>query len=330
MYPPIEMDESDNYRVKPMNCPFHILIYRSRGRSYRELPVRLSELGGVYRYERSGVVHGLLRARGFTQDDSHTFCTREQMADELILHLDFVLTWLRDFGFDDFEADLSTRDPEKAMGALDMWDEATQLLRDALDRSGLEYRVAEAEAAFYGPKIDVHVKDALGRRWQMSTIQVDFNLPERFELEYNTSENVAARPAMIHCAKAGSIERFVGVLTEHYGGAFPTWLAPVQAVIIPVADRHIEYAGSVAEEMGRAGLRIEVDGSDETVGEKIRRALTHKVPAVLVVGDKDIEERTAGYRRYGEERDTRGVPISDITTELVSEATPPSGVEVDA
>ena len=328
MYPAMEMDQGDNYRVKPMNCPFHILIYRSRGRSYRDLPIRLSELGGVYRYERSGVVHGMLRARGFTQDDSHTFCRRDQLADELVMHLDFVLTWLRDFGFTDFEADLSTRDPDKAMGEVDQWDEATTLLREALDRSGLSYRVAEGEAAFYGPKIDVHIKDAIGRRWQMSTIQVDFNLPERFELEYAGSGNTAERPAMVHCAKAGSIERFMGVLTEHYAGAFPTWLAPVQATVIPVADRHLEYAESVGAELGAAGLRVEVDHSDETVGEKIRRALTQKHPAVLVVGDNDIEPRTAGFRRYGEERDTRGVSIAHIATELSAEARPPSGLEV--
>ncbi len=328
MYPAMEMDQGDNYRVKPMNCPFHILIYRSRGRSYRELPIRLSELGGVYRYERSGVVHGMLRARGFTQDDSHTFCRRDQLADELVMHLDFVLTWLRDFGFTEFEADLSTRDPDKAMGEVEQWDEATALLRESLDRSGLSYRVADGEAAFYGPKIDVHIKDAIGRRWQMSTIQVDFNLPERFELEYAGSGNTAERPAMVHCAKAGSIERFMGVLTEHYAGAFPTWLAPVQATVIPVADRHLEYAESVGAELGAAGLRVEVDHSDETVGEKIRRALTQKHPAVLVVGDNDIEPRTAGFRRYGEERDKRGVSIADIATELAAEARPPSGVEV--
>jgi threonyl-tRNA synthetase len=277
----------------------------------------------VYRYERSGVIHGMLRARGFTQDDSHTFCRRDQLAGELALHLDFILTWLRDFGFTEYEADLSTLDPAKAMGALELWDEATEALRAALESSGLDYRVAEGEAAFYGPKIDVHVKDAIGRRWQMSTLQVDFNLPERFELEYAASGNVAERPAMIHCAKAGSIERFMGVLIEHYAGAFPTWLAPVQASIIPVADRHAEYAVIVAGSMKEAGLRVEVNTSDETVGEKIRRALTGKHPAVLVVGDADVENGTAGYRRYGEERDRRNVPIPDIVADLAAEARPP-------
>jgi threonyl-tRNA synthetase len=312
-----------------MNCPFHILIYRSRARSYRDLPIRLSELGGVYRYERSGVIHGTLRARGFTQDDSHTFCTREQLASELAMHLDFVMTWLHDFGFTELEADLSTR-PDKYVGEIDQWDEAERYLAEALDKADQPYRLAEGEGAFYGPKIDVHVKDAIGRRWQMSTIQVDFTLPERFGIEYAGSENTSLRPAMIHCAKAGSIERFMGVLTEHHAGAFPIWLAPVQATIIPVADRHLDYADSVAGELHAAGLRAEVDRTDETVGEKIRRALTQKHPAVLVVGDKDIEARTAGYRRYGEERDTRGVSIADIVEELSAAAVPPSGLKVDS
>ncbi len=323
MYPPMEMDGGDSYRVKPMNCPFHVLIYKSSARSYRELPMRLSELGGVYRNERSGVVHGMMRARGFTQDDSHTFCTREQLASELALHLDFVLSWLRDFGFTEFEADLSTRDPDKWMGELDLWEQATEELRASLHAHDLEFRVAEGEAAFYGPKIDVHVKDAIGRRWQMSTIQVDFSLPERFELEYTAAGNVASRPVMIHCAKAGSIERFFGVLVEHYAGAFPTWLAPVQATVIPVADRHAEYAHQVRARLADAGVRSEVDESDQTVGEKIRRALTHKVPAVLVVGDRDVEAGTVGYRRYGEEEERRGVPVQEVAAELGRESLPP-------
>jgi threonyl-tRNA synthetase len=329
MYPAMEMDQGDNYRVKPMNCPFHILIYRSRSRSYRELPLRLSELGGVYRYERSGVLHGTLRARGFTQDDSHTFCRPDQVDDELAMHLDFVMTWLADFGFTDMEADLSTR-PEKYVGEIAQWDTAERALADALDRVGQSYRLAEGEGAFYGPKIDIHVKDAIGRRWQMSTIQVDFNLPQRFDIEYAGSSNSAERPVMIHCAKAGSIERFMGVLTEHYAGAFPTWLAPVQATVIPVADRHIEYAESVAEQFRALGLRVDVDQSDETVGEKIRRALTQKHPAVLVVGDKDVEARTAGYRRYGQEHEQRGVAVSEIAAELAAEALPPSSEMVGA
>ncbi len=323
MYPAMEMDGSDNYRVKPMNCPFHVLIYKGRGRSYRDLPLRLSELGGVYRYERSGVIHGTLRARGFTQDDSHVFCTPEQLDSELAMHLEFVLTWLRDFGFTEFEADLSTR-PDKSVGRIDLWDKAEKSLAQALDQAGIDYQVADGEGAFYGPKIDVHVKDAIGRRWQMSTIQVDFSLPERFDIEYTAAGNVSERPVMIHCAKAGSIERFMGVLTEHYAGAFPLWLAPVQATIVPVADRHLDYADSVLERLRTAGLRGEVDRTDESVGEKIRRAITHKHPLVLVVGDRDVEAGTAGVRRYGEDSERRGVLLEALIDELAAEATPPT------
>ena len=324
MYPGIELDNDQEYRVKPMNCPFHIMIYKSRSRSYRDLPLRLAELGGVYRYERSGTIHGLLRARGFTQDDSHTFTTREGLPSELKMHLDFVMQWLRDFGFDEFDAVLSTRDPEKSMGEDHLWDEATEFLRTTLDESGLDYKVEEGEGAFYGPKIDINVRDAIGRRWQTSTIQVDFFLPGRFELEYTTAENTAGRPVMVHCAKAGSIERFIGVLTEHYAGAFPTWLAPVQATVVPVADRHLDYAGQVAGELRSAGLRVEVDDSGETVGEKIRRAITAKHPAVLVVGDRDVEAGTVGLRRYGDDSERRGVPLAEVTAELAKEAEAPS------
>ena len=324
MYPGIELDNDQEYRVKPMNCPFHIMIYKSRSRSYRDLPLRLAELGGVYRYERSGTIHGLLRARGFTQDDSHTFTTREGLPSELKMHLDFVMQWLRDFGFDEFDAVLSTRDPEKSMGEDHLWDEATEFLRTTLDESGLDYKVEEGEGAFYGPKIDINVRDAIGRRWQTSTIQVDFFLPGRFELEYTTAENTAGRPVMVHCAKAGSIERFIGVLTEHYAGAFPTWLAPVQATVVPVADRHLDYAGQVADELRSAGLRVEVDDSGETVGEKIRRAITAKHPAVLVVGDRDVEAGTVGLRRYGDDSERRGVPLAEVTAELAKEAEAPS------
>jgi threonyl-tRNA synthetase len=323
MYPGIVVDESEAYRVKPMNCPFHILIYKSRGRSYRELPIRLSELGGVYRLERSGVVHGILRARGFTQDDSHTFCRRDQLDGELAMHLEFVLTWLKDFGFTDFEAELSTQ-PEKAVGEQELWDVAEAALQKSLENAEVAYRVADGEGAFYGPKIDVHVKDAIGRRWQVSTIQMDFNLPQRFELEYATAENLPARPVMIHCAKAGSIERFLGVVTEHYAGAFPLWLAPVQVTVIPVADRHDEYADSVAGELRGAGLRVEVDRGDDTVGEKIRRALSAKHPVLYVVGDKDVDARTVGLRRYGEEREHRGVPLAQAVAEVSEAAQPPA------
>ncbi len=322
MFPGMEMESGERYRVKPMNCPFHIMIYRSRSRSYRELPLRLGELGSVYRNERSGVLHGLLRARGFTQDDSHTFCTNEQLSAELTMHLDFVLTWLKDFGFTEFEADLSTR-PDKYVGEPARWEEAEAALAESLDEAGIQYRVAEGDGAFYGPKIDVHVKDAIGRRWQMSTIQVDFNLPERFDIEYAAADNTSQRPVMIHCAKAGSIERFFGVLVEHYAGAFPLWIAPVQAVIVPVADRHLDYAGQVATRMEDAGLRVEIDQSGETVGEKIRRAIIAKTPAVMVVGDRDVEAGTVGFRRYGSDEEQRGVSLDGVIAELVTEAQAP-------
>ncbi len=323
MYPGMQYEGDPEYRVKPMNCPFHVLIYKSQGRSYRDLPMRLGELGGVYRYEQSGVVHGLLRVRGMTQDDSHSFCTEDQIHDELKMHLDFVLTWLKDFGFDDFEADLSTR-PEKAIGDPARWEITEKALADALEARDIPYRVAEGEGAFYGPKIDVHIRDAIGRRWQCSTIQLDFSLPEKFDLEYAASGNVSERPYMIHCAKAGSIERFVGVLVEHYAGAFPMWLAPVQVSIIPVADRHQEYADRVASRLADAGLRARVDVSHETVGDKIRKALTQKHPAVIVVGDDDVENSTVGLRLYGEERDTRGVPLIEATNRLAEMARGPA------
>lgn len=319
MYPGMELDNEQEYRVKPMNCPFHVLIYKSRPRSYRDLPIRLSELGSVYRYEKSGVVHGLLRARGFTQDDSHAFCTEEQLPSELALHLDFALTWLRHAGFTEFQADLSTQ-PEKSVGEQERWEFSQEELANALDASGVPYRTAHGEGAFYGPKIDLHVKDAIGRRWQLSTIQLDFTLPERFDLHYTAAGNMPERPYMIHCAKAGSLERFMGVLIEHYAGALPMWLSPVQVSVIPVADRHDGYALQVAERLSDARIRAEVDRSDETVGDKIRRALTQKHPAVIVVGDDDVANSTVGLRLYGEERDTRGVPLIEATNRLVEMA----------
>ena len=322
MYPGMEMDNEQEYRVKPMNCPFHVMIYRSRGRSYRELPMRFSELGAVYRNEMSGVVQGLLRTRGFTVDDSHTFCTEDQLQDELRMHLEFVMTWLRDAGFDEIEADLSTQ-PENSVGEQDRWEASERALATVLDDSGVPYQMAEGEGAFYGPKIDMHVKDAIGRRWQLSTIQLDFTLPERFELEYAAPGNVSETPYMIHCAKAGSMERFIAVLIEHYAGAFPMWMAPVQVSVIPVADRHDEYADQVAERLRADGLRVEVDTSDETVGDKIRQALTHKHPAVIVVGDEDIEGSTVGLRLYGEDKDTRGVPLDEASDQLVEMAKVP-------
>lgn len=318
MFPAMELDHDDQYIVKPMNCPFHVLVYKSRSRSYRELPLRLSELGAVYRYERSGVIHGLLRVRGMTQDDSHTFCRRDQLAEELSRHLEFVLMLLRDFGFDNFEADLSTRPEDKWVGDLDLWELATDSLRDALVAADIAFEVAEGEGAFYGPKIDIHIRDAIGRRWQMSTIQVDFSLPERFELEFATSTNERERPVMIHSAKFGSVERFVGVLVEHYAGAFPAWLSPVQVSVIPVADRHDDYAREVASTLRSAGVRVEVDLAFETVGEKIRRAITDKTPVVLVVGDNDIENRTAGVRLRGEDTERRGVPLAELSEELIA------------
>ena len=322
MYPEMELDHGDGYYVKPMNCPFHILVFKSRSRSYREFPLRLFELGTVYRYERSGVVHGLLRARGFTQDDSHIFCTRPQLGDELQNLLDFTLMVLRDFGFTEFEAELSTR-PDKYVGEVEFWDEATEALAEALKKAAIDYRIAEGEGAFYGPKIDVHVKDAIGRKWQLSTIQVDFSNPERFNLEYTSSDNTRERPVMVHRALFGSVERFFGILVEHYAGAFPMWLAPIQATVVPVADRHAAYAAEVAGRFEAAGLRVEVDETDETVGEKIRRALTDKHPAVLVVGDRDVENHTVGMRLYGEESEERGLDVAQALASLVASAAPP-------
>ena len=323
MYPGMEMDRADEYRIKPMNCPFHVLIYRSSARSYRELPMRLSELGGVYRYERSGVVHGLLRARGFTQDDSHTFCTRHQLPSELLMHLDFVLQLLRDFGFEEFEADLSTRPEDKWVGEVGLWEMAEAALGDALVTAGVPHTVAEGEGAFYGPKIDVHVRDAIGRRWQMSTIQVDFSLPERFGLEYVTPADTRERPVMIHSAKFGSVERFLGVLIEHYAGALPMWLSPVQAVVIPVADRHEPYAARVADSLADRGLRVEQESGPGKLGEKVRRAITRKMPAVLVVGDDDVAAATVGLRLRGAKRDHRGVPLEEALEELAEAGRPP-------
>ncbi|MBT8203691.1 MAG: threonine--tRNA ligase, partial [Acidimicrobiia bacterium] len=273
-------------------------------------------------YERSGVLHGLMRIRGFTQDDSHIFCTEEQLADELQNLLDFTLMVLRDFGFTEFEADLSTR-PEKAIGDPELWDRATEALRASLEVAGLPYEVAEGEGAFYGPKIDVHLRDAIGRRWQLSTIQVDFAQPINFELEYNSSGNQRERPVMIHRALMGSIERFVGILVEHYVGAFPGWLAPIEAAVLPVADRHNDYARDVAARLGEAGLRAEVDDHDDTLGEKVRRAVTGKTPAVLVVGDDDVAGGTVGLRLRDDDGEQRGVGLDDAVARLVELCAPP-------
>lgn len=308
MYPPMEMDNG-TYYPKPMNCPMHCLIYRGRQRSYRELPLRLFELGTVYRYERAGTLHGLLRIRGFTQDDSHIYCTREQLQDEIISLLDFIVSVLRAFGFEDFSFNLATKDPVKYVGSDEIWDEATRALATAMDRHGVEYAVKEGDAAFYGPKIDIHVRDAIGRTWQLSTIQCDFNLPERFDLEYVAKDGTRQRPIMIHRALFGSIERFFGVLVEHYAGAFPTWLSPVQVRILPVAEGHEEYASEVLAALVAEGIRADVIEANDPLGKRIRASKMDKVPYVLVVGDDDVAHRTVGVNA----RDTdveRDVPLA--------------------
>ena len=313
MYPPMEL-EGAKYYPKPMNCPMHILIYASRGRSYRELPLRLFEFGTVYRYEKSGVVHGLTRARGFTQDDSHIFCTPEQLQDELASLLDFVVGLLRDYGLTEFEAELSTR-PEKFVGEIAEWDKAEAALTYALDKSGLPYVVAAGEGAFYAPKIDVHVKDAIGRRWQLSTLQVDFQEPGRFGIEYQAADGSRQRPYMIHRALFGSIERFFGILTEHYAGAFPPWLAPVQVVGIPISDAHAGYLQNVATRLREHGIRVEVDTSDDRMQKKIRTAQRQKVPYMLLAGDEDVAANAVSFRyRSGEQKN--GVPIADAIAEI--------------
>ena len=314
MYPPMEMDNG-TYYPKPMNCPMHCLIYRDRQRSYRELPLRLFELGTVYRYERAGTLHGLLRIRGFTQDDSHIFCAEEQMADEITSLLDFVLSVLRQFGFEDFEFKLSTRDPDKSVGSDEIWEKATAALIDALQRHNVEYSVKEGDAAFYGPKIDIDVRDAIGRKWQLSTIQCDFNLPERFGLEYIATDNARKRPIMLHRALFGSIERFFGVLLEHYGGAFPTWLAPVQVRVLAVASAHEEYASKVVQQLIEGGYRVDQLVADEQLGKRIRASKLERIPYVLVVGDDDVANSTVGVNpRGGDVR--RDVLMNDFLRQL--------------
>jgi threonyl-tRNA synthetase len=313
MYPPMEM-EGAKYYPKPMNCPMHILIYAARGRSYRELPLRLFEFGTVYRFEKSGVVHGLTRARGFTQDDSHIFCTPEQLEDELASLLDFVVGLLRDYGLTEFEAELSTR-PEKFVGEIAEWDNAEAALKYALDKSGLPYVIAEGEGAFYAPKIDVHVKDAIGRRWQLSTLQVDFQEPGRFGIEYQAADGSRQRPYMIHRALFGSIERFFGILVEHFAGAFPPWLAPVQVVGIPISDAHVDYLEGVATRLREHGIRVEVDSSDDRMQKKIRTAQRQKVPYMLLAGDDDVAASAVSFRyRSGEQKN--GVPVVDAIAEI--------------
>jgi len=317
MYPPMEMDNG-TYYPKPMNCPMHCLIYRGRQRSYRELPLRLFELGTVYRYERAGTLHGLLRIRGFTQDDRHIFCTEEQMADEITSLLDFVMSVLRRFGFEDFEFNLSTRDPNKSVGSDDIWEKATAALREGLDRHGVVYKIKEGDAAFYGPKIDIDVRDAIGRKWQLSTIQCDFNLPERFNLEYVGADSGRHQPIMLHRALFGSVERFFGVLLEHYAGALPTWLAPVQVRILPVASAHEDYAAELRTQFAQAGLRVDVSHADDQLGKRIRNAKLEKLPYVLVVGDDDVAHHSVGVNPRGGEVE-RDVLANDFLARVLAE-----------
>ncbi|MEY2444812.1 MAG: threonyl-tRNA synthetase, partial [Ilumatobacteraceae bacterium] len=319
MYPPMEMDNG-TYYMKPMNCPMHCLIFDARQRSYRELPMRLFELGTVYRYERAGTLHGLLRIRGFTQDDSHIFCTEDQLQDEIASLLDFVISVLRAFGFTDFTANLSTKDPNKYVGDDAIWEKATDALRAALDKYGLPYQIKEGDAAFYGPKIDVDVRDAIGRTWQLSTIQADFNHPVRFDLEYVGADNARHRPIMLHRALFGSIERFFGVLLEHYAGAFPTWMAPLQARVLPVAEAHQAHAARVAERLVEEGFRVDVIDANDQLGKRIRAAKMEKLPYVLVVGDDDVAADTLGVNPRGGEVE-RGVPLEEFIKRLHAEAT---------
>ena len=327
MFPPMHIDAEydadgavrkpgQDYYLKPMNCPMHHLIYRSRGRSYRELPLRLFEFGSVYRYEKSGVVHGLTRVRGMTQDDAHIYCTREQMGEELASLLQFVLELLADYGLDDYYLELSTKDPEKFVGSDEVWEEATETLREVAVASGLQLVPDPGGAAFYGPKISVQVRDALGRSWQMSTIQLDFNMPDRFELEYTAADGSRKRPVLIHRALFGSIERFFGILTEHYAGAFPAWLAPVQVVAIPVADDHVAYLNGLVTRLRKLGIRAEVDSSDDRMAKKIVNHTNQKVPFMLLAGDRDLEAEAVSFR-FGDRTQINGVPVDTAVDAIV-------------
>jgi threonyl-tRNA synthetase len=310
--------EGSAYYLKAMNCPMHNLIFRSRGRSYRELPLRFFEFGTVYRYEKSGVVHGLTRVRGLTQDDSHSYVTSEQAPAEIAHLLNFVLSLLKDFGLDDFYLELSTKDPDsdKFIGSDEEWETATKILADVAAESGLELVDDPGGAAFYGPKISVQTRDAIGRTWQMSTIQYDFNQPSRFGLEYVAADGSRQQPVMIHSAKFGSIERFFGVLTEHYAGAFPPWLAPVQVVAIPVAERHDDYLYDVAKRLQARGIRVEVDDSDDRMQKKIRNAQLQKVPFMVLAGDRDVESGAVSFRYRNGDQDN-GVPIDEAIARVV-------------
>ncbi|HEX3612306.1 MAG TPA: threonine--tRNA ligase [Sporichthyaceae bacterium] len=316
MFPPMSVDGTDYY-LKPMNCPFHNLIFRSRGRSYRELPLRLFEFGTVYRYEKSGVIHGLTRVRGLTQDDAHIYCAREQMRGELASLLRFVLELLRDYGLNDFYLELSTKDPVKFVGSDEDWEEATDTLREVATAEGLDLVMDPGGAAFYGPKISVQARDAIGRTWQMSTIQLDFNLPKLFELEFQSADGTRQQPIMIHRALFGSVERFFAVLVEHYAGAFPPWLAPVQVVGIPITEAHVEYLDGVSELLRANGIRVEVDSSDDRMQKKIRNAQKQKIPFMLLAGDEDVAAGAVSFRfRNGEQRN--GVPVAEAVEQIVA------------
>jgi threonyl-tRNA synthetase len=326
MYPPMHVDADiapdgevrkpgQDYYLKPMNCPFHCLIFRSRGRSYRELPLRLFEFGSVYRYEKSGTIHGLTRVRGMTQDDAHIFVAPDQLETELASVLTFVLDLLRDYGLDDFYLELSTKDPDKYVGSDEIWDSATTILERVAKGSGLELVADPGGAAFYGPKISVQTRDAIGRTWQISTVQLDFNEPALFELEYTAPDGSRQRPIMIHRALFGSIERFIGVLTEHYAGAFPPWLAPVQVVAIPIAERHDDYLSGLASELRARGIRVEVDRSDDRMQKKIRNAQLQKVPFMVIAGDRDVEDGAVSFR-YRDGRQDNGVPRADAVARI--------------
>jgi threonyl-tRNA synthetase len=317
MFTPMKLDDAD-YRIKPMNCPFHILIYKDQLRSYRDLPVRLGELGTVYRYERSGVMHGLMRVRGFTQDDAHIFCTPEQIEDEIVGCVDFAFAVLNTFGFTEYQVELSTWDPKDRknfLGSDEQWELANRSLENALKRRNVPYKIIPGEAAFYGPKIDVKLVDAIGRLWQLSTIQFDFNLPQRFDLEYVGEDGQRHQPLMVHRALWGSVERFFGVLIEHYAGAFPLWLSPVQAVIVPISEKHLEYAEKVGAQLREAGARVQVDGRNEKMNAKIREHALQKVPYIVVVGDKEAQAETVNIRTRGKDK-TEGMPTVEFVARV--------------
>jgi threonyl-tRNA synthetase len=326
MYPRIEVDNTE-YQLKPMNCPFHIMIYKTHIRSYRDLPLRWAEIGTVYRYERSGVLHGLLRVRGFSQDDAHIFCRPDQIEEEVRGVLDLTILFLKTFGFDDYEIYLSTR-PEKFVGSEDVWDRATDALRNALDSKGLKYEMDEGGGAFYGPKIDLKIKDVLGRAWQCSTVQVDFNLPERFEMSFIGDDNTRHQPIMIHRAIFGSMERFFGVLIEHYGGAFPMWLSPVQMRIATIADEHVEYGERVYKTLKEKGMRVEKDFRNEKLGFKVREAQLEKIPYLLVIGNNEMESGTVAPRKLGGEN-LPSMTIEDFVNSVESELDPQKWREVN-